>query len=52
VAFRDRALVTMSGKSLPVMGEELKVLPAIRSYWFAWADYHPKTKIVHASQNE
>ncbi len=46
VAYRDRALITKSGKALPVMGEGLKALPAIRSYWFAWADYHPNTKVI------
>lgn len=49
VAFRDRALVTKSGKALAVMGDGLKALPAIRSYWFAWADYHPKTKVIQGS---
>lgn len=26
-------------------GEQLKQIPVIRSYWFAWADYHPETEV-------
>lgn len=51
VGLGDRALLTKSGRSLPVFDGGLKSLPAIRSYWFAWADFYPGTKIVGDSNN-
>lgn len=47
VGIGDRALVTRSGRSVAPLDGELRSLPAIRSYWFAWADFYPETTIVN-----
>ena len=29
----------------PLVGQQLKKLPALNDYWFDWKTYHPRTKI-------
>ncbi|GIV03255.1 MAG: hypothetical protein KatS3mg015_2085 [Fimbriimonadales bacterium] len=40
-------LVTRTGQRTHIGNARL--LPAIRSYWFAWADFHPDTEVVEGS---
>lgn len=48
---KDRRLVASDGRTWSAIdgrgeGSALDTLPAIRSFWFGWVDYHPKTAVV------
>lgn len=50
VALDGRSLVSSEGEKFHAItgkgaGASLKAVPVIRSYWFAWADHHPKTAL-------
>lgn len=48
VRIEERELVAKSGKRFFLVMEDgpLKFLPAVRSFWFGWADHYPKTAIA------
>lgn len=43
-----RELVAASGKRFSVVddGSGLRTVPAVRAFWFAWADHYPKTRVA------
>ncbi|MCH7904745.1 MAG: DUF3179 domain-containing protein [Armatimonadetes bacterium] len=47
----ERRITTSDGKSYSAAdgqgdGDSLTMLPAIRTFWFAWSDHHPETELI------